>query len=73
MTTLPFMPNTDDDRSDLLEHVATILPRYTELLDIIAQDLDALKADAACFRYALQAVGVIQAYSIEMFAGFNGF
>jgi len=33
MATLPFMPHTDDDKADLLEYVATSLPRYTDLLD----------------------------------------
>jgi len=39
MATLPFMPNTDGDKSDLLEHVATILPSYADLLAISPQDL----------------------------------
>jgi len=63
MATLSFMPNTDDDRADLLEHVATSLPRYADLLAISPQDLEALKGDALGFRYALQALGVVQAYS----------
>jgi hypothetical protein len=63
MSTLPYMPTTDDDKADLLEHIAATLPRYAELLMISPQDVEALKADAVCFRYALQALGVVQAYS----------
>ncbi|UOA08547.1 hypothetical protein [Methylobacter sp. S3L5C] len=63
MATLSFMPNTDDDKADLLEHLAITLPRYADLLGISSQDLAALNADALCFRYALQALGVVQAYS----------
>ena len=63
MATLPFMPHIDDDKADLLEHVATTLPSYADLLAISPQDLEALKADALCFRYALEALGVVQAYS----------
>jgi len=63
MATLPFMPNSDDDKADLLEHIATNLPRYADLLEISPQTLEALKADAVCFRYTLQSMGVAQAYS----------
>ena len=34
MVTLPFMPNSDDDKADLVEHIATNLPRYADLLEI---------------------------------------
>jgi hypothetical protein len=37
--------------------------RYVELLDISAEDLAALKADADGFRYALQTLGDMQAYA----------
>ncbi len=63
MPTLPFMPHTDDDKADLLEHLAIALPRYADLLGISPQDLAGLNADALCFRYALQALGVVQAYA----------
>ena len=56
MATLPFMPHTDDDKADLLEHIATNLPRYADLLGISPQTLEALKADAVCFRYTLQSM-----------------
>ncbi|MDD2661865.1 MAG: hypothetical protein PHY54_19650 [Methylococcales bacterium] len=63
MTTLPFMPNTDSNRSDLLEHLAATLPHYAGLLEISAQDMDALKADAAAFRYAYQSMCDMQTYA----------
>ncbi len=47
----------------MLEHIATNLPRYADLLEISPQTLEALKADAVCFRYTLQSIGVAQAYS----------
>ena len=40
MTTSPYMPNNDDDRADLLEHLAATLPTYAALLEISAQDFD---------------------------------
>lgn len=54
MTNLPYMPNNDDDRAGLLEHIATALPHYAELLEISSQDLEGIKADSICFRYALK-------------------
>lgn len=63
MTTSPFMPSSDDDRADLLEHLAATLPVYAGLLDISAQDLDQLKIDAASFRYSLTTMGIMQATS----------
>ena len=40
MTTSPYMPNNDDERADLLEHLAATLPTYAALLEISAQDFD---------------------------------
>jgi hypothetical protein len=57
------MPSSDDDRADLLKHLATTLPAYAGLLDISAQDLDELKIDAASFRYSLTTMGIMQATS----------
>ena len=57
------MPKSDDDRADLLEHLAATLPKYMALLEISAQDFDGLKADSVAFRYALQTMGIMQAYS----------
>jgi hypothetical protein len=63
MTTTSFMPNTDSGKADLLDHLAATLPHYLELLNISAEDLAALKADADSFRYALQTLGDMQAYA----------
>jgi len=63
MTTSPYMPKSDDDRADLLEHIVATLPKYITLLEINAQDFDGLQADSAAFRYALQTMGIMQAYS----------
>ncbi|MCX7101093.1 MAG: hypothetical protein NTX38_06265 [Methylobacter sp.] len=54
MTTNSFMPNNDGSRADLLDHLSATLPHYAELLSISADELNTLKADAACFRYTLQ-------------------
>ena len=61
MTTSPYMPNNDDERADLLEHLAATLPTYAALLEISAQELDGLKADSVSFRYSLYTMGIMQA------------
>ena len=63
MTTSSYMPKNDDDRANLLEHVVATLPKYVALLDISAQDFDELQTDSISFRYALQTMGIMQAYS----------
>ena len=63
MTTISFMPNTDGGKADLLDHLAATLPHYVELLNINAEDMATLKADADGFRYALQALNDMQAYA----------
>ena len=63
MTTSPYMPASDDEKADLLEHLAATLPIYTALLDISAQELDIVKIDAVSFRYSLQTMGIMQASS----------
>jgi hypothetical protein len=63
MTTTSFMPNTDGGKADLLDHLAVTLPHYIEQLNINAEELAALKADADAFRYALQALSDMQAYA----------
>ena len=56
MTTSPYMPASDDEKADLLEHLAATLPIYAALLDIV-------KIDAVSFRYSLQTMGIMQASS----------
>ena len=34
MTSNAFMPNTDSGKADLLDHAASILPRYAALLEV---------------------------------------
>jgi hypothetical protein len=34
MTINSYMPNTDNDKADLLDHLAHTLPQYIALLDI---------------------------------------
>ncbi len=63
MTTSPYMPASDDEKADLLEHLAATLPIYAALLDISTQELDIVKIDAVSFRYSLQTMGIMQASS----------
>ena len=62
MTTTPYMPNTDNGKADLLDHLANTLSAYAGVLSLSAESLAALAADAASFRYTLLALGVMQAY-----------
>jgi hypothetical protein len=47
----------------MLEHITATLPHYAELLEISAQEMDALKADATAFRYAYQSMCDMQTYA----------
>ena len=62
MTTTPYMPNTDNGKADLLDHLANTLPAYAGVLSLSDESLATLSADAASFRYTLLALGVMQAY-----------
>ena len=63
MTSNAFMPNTDSGKADLLDHVATILPRYAALLEVTNEYLADLQADALAFRYILKSMVDMQAYA----------
>ena len=54
MTTTPFMPNTDNGKADLLDHLANTLPSYAGLLSLSAESLAAL---AACRQLSLYPSG----------------
>lgn len=56
MPTSSYMPSDDGGKAELLEHLAVILPKYAELLNISADDLNSLKADAVSFRYTLNSL-----------------
>jgi hypothetical protein len=53
MPTSSYMPKDDSGKADLLDHVAATLPKYAAMLDISAEELASLQADAVAFRYAL--------------------
>ncbi len=63
MTSNTFMPNTDSRKADLLNHVATILPRYAVLLEVTNEYLADLQADALAFGYILKSMVDTQAYA----------
>ena len=56
-----YMPKDDSGKAELLEHLATRLPIYADLLEISAVDITSLQADAAALRYTLSAYNVVQA------------
>lgn len=62
MATTGYMPTDDSGKADLLDHLATTLPRYAEVLGIAEDVLNSLKADAAAFRYLLHAADDMQSY-----------
>ena len=55
-----YMPKDDSGKAELLEHLATRLPIYAELLEISTADINRLQADATAFRYTLSAFNVVQ-------------
>ncbi len=63
MTLTTYMPASDSGKADLLDHLTTSLPLYNTQLNIAPEDILSLTADAKCFRYALQIVSEMQAYS----------
>ncbi len=66
-----FLPSDDSGKADLLEHFAAKLPQYAALLEISAADVAAAQADAANFRYDLQAQQRSQAYAQQWTAHKN--
>ncbi|MEI6145905.1 MAG: hypothetical protein D0531_04455 [Methylococcales bacterium] len=63
MTSNAFMPSTDSGKADLLDHVASILVNYASILEVTAEDLASLQADAHAFRYILKSMADMQAYA----------
>jgi hypothetical protein len=63
MPTSPYMPHDDAGKAELLEHLAAILPKYAELLDVKPEDIATLQADAVNFRFALQEQGDWQSFA----------
>jgi hypothetical protein len=63
MPTLPYMPHDDAGKAELLEHLAAIMPKYAELLEIKPEDIATLQADAFNFRLALQEQGDWQSFA----------
>ena len=57
MTSNSYMPNTDNDKADLLEHLVLTLPQYATLLEISDQTLATLTTDSSNFRYILEGGG----------------
>jgi len=63
MTSTTYMPASDSGKADFLDHLAINLPIYSTQLNIAADDIVTLTADAKSFRYALQIVIGLQAYA----------
>ena len=63
MTSTTYMPASDSGKADFLDHLAINLPIYSTQLNIPADDIVTLTADAKSFRYALQIVIGLQAYA----------
>ena len=63
MTTSSYMPSTDNDNADLLDHLADTLPTYASLLMISDEDVASLKTDALAFRYGLLTLAEMQVSS----------
>ena len=63
MSTSPYMPHDDAGKAELLEHLAAILPKYADLLEIKPEDIATLQTDAVNFRQGLQELGDWQSFS----------
>lgn len=55
-----YMPKDDNGKVALLDLLATRLPIYAETLEISTVDIASLQADAAAYRYTINAYNVIQ-------------
>ncbi|MDD5036976.1 MAG: hypothetical protein PHE55_19795 [Methylococcaceae bacterium] len=66
-----YLPKDDSGKADRLDHFAAKLPQYATLLEISAADVTAVQADAANFRYDLQAQQRSQAYAQQWTAHKN--
>lgn len=55
-----YMPKDDNGKVALLDLLATRLPIYADALEISPADIASLQADAAAFRYTINAYNVIQ-------------
>lgn len=55
-----YMPKDDNGKMALLDLLATRLPIYADTLDIREADITSLQADAAAFRYMMNAYNIIQ-------------
>lgn len=55
-----YMPKDDNGKMALLDLLATRLPIYADTLEIREADIASLQADAAAFRYMINAYNVIQ-------------
>ena len=62
MPTSSYLPKDDTGKADLLEHVAATLPKYTELLEISAEDMASHQADAVAFRYGFNLHNYAESY-----------
>ena len=56
-----YLPKDDSGKAELLEHLASRLPIYTDTLEVSAADITSLQADAAAFRYTLTSFNAVQA------------
>ena len=56
-----YLPSDDSGKAELLEHLAARLPIHATALELSADDLTQLKADALAFRYTLSATNIVQA------------
>ncbi len=58
-----YLPTDDSGKADLLDHFAAKLLQYADTLEISAADVASAQADAANWRYDLQAQQRSQAYA----------
>ena len=63
MSTSYFMPTSDSGKADLLDHLASNLTRYKDLLVLSDETCASVSADAKSFRYTVQTMNDMQAYA----------
>lgn len=63
MSTSYFMPTSDSGKADLLDHLASNLARYKDLLVLSDDTCASVSADAKSFRYTVQTMNDMQAYA----------
>ena len=63
MPNATFMPKTDTGKVELLEHVASTLPKYQSIFQISNEDMETVKSDAVSLRHAHTSHHQVQNYA----------